>query len=145
MATGRSASVDFNANDKVHDAILSDIAEALADAGQAAERYAVTNVPVSDQAPHVRDNIKASAVDERGGLMQVDVIATSPDEPMLPIYIEFGTGIYAKGGRGRKTPWVYSPAAGVFFTTQGMHAQPFMGPAYEVGRRVAIEMAKRVG
>ena len=36
------------------------------------------------------------------------------------IYNEFGTGIYAEGGKGRKTPWRYVDEAGVGHTTHGM-------------------------
>ena len=44
-------------------------------------------------------------------------------------YIEFGTGIYATNGDGRKTPWVYTSNTGVRMWTQGMRARPFMYPA----------------
>ena len=37
-------------------------------------------------------------------------------------YVEFGTGLYAKNGNGRKTPW---------HTTAGQHPQPFLYPALE--------------
>ena len=44
-------------------------------------------------------------------------------------YLEYGTGIYAEGGKGRKTPWVYfSNKLGHFVTTSGMRAQPFIRP-----------------
>ena len=36
------------------------------------------------------------------------------------IYEEFGTGIYAQNGNGRKTPWVYTPDDGeTFYRTKG--------------------------
>jgi len=58
-------------------------------------------------------------------------------------YIEFGTGIYAEGGRGRQTPWVYlysghKGRAG-FRTTRGAHAQPFLRPAWDNGKKKVIE------
>lgn len=49
-------------------------------------------------------------------------------------YIEYGTGIYAENGNGRKTPWRYQGKGGKYagwHTTQGMHAQPFMRPAFD--------------
>jgi len=45
------------------------------------------------------------------------------------IYQEFGTGIYAEGGDGRKTPWVYPAGDGKFFWTKGNRPQPYLRPA----------------
>jgi phage gpG-like protein len=36
------------------------------------------------------------------------------------IYHEYGTGIYADNGQGRKTPWRYVDAEGKGHTTRGM-------------------------
>lgn len=48
------------------------------------------------------------------------------------IYVEFGTGIYAEDGNGRKTPWIYyDNKLNRWVFTRGMHAQPFFRPAYE--------------
>ena len=46
-------------------------------------------------------------------------------------YVEYGTGIYAEGGDGRKTPWSYKDENGVWHTTRGMKPQPFLRPAIE--------------
>ena len=46
-------------------------------------------------------------------------------------YVEFGTGIYARDGDGRKTPWVYHTADGEFHFTVGQHPQPYLEPALE--------------
>lgn len=45
------------------------------------------------------------------------------------IYVELGTGIYAEGGGGRPTPWVYQDAKGNWHYTRGNKAQPFLKPA----------------
>lgn len=45
------------------------------------------------------------------------------------IYVELGTGIYAEGGGGRPTPWVYQDAHGRWHWTRGNKAQPFLKPA----------------
>lgn len=45
------------------------------------------------------------------------------------IYQELGTGIYAEGGGGRPTPWVYQDAQGNWHWTKGNPAQPFLKPA----------------
>lgn len=58
------------------------------------------------------------------------------------IYIEFGTGIYAVKGNGRKTPWAYPDPKGrldengnpLIIWTRGMQAQPFWFPAIEIAQ-----------
>lgn len=54
------------------------------------------------------------------------------------IYVEYGTGIYAKGpggSRAKKIPWTYKdPKTEKWITTKGQHAQPFWGPAMDEGR-----------
>ena len=52
-------------------------------------------------------------------------------------YLEFGTGIYAVDGNGRKTPWVYKDAKG-FHYTHGMMSQPFMYPAFYAEKDVVF-------
>lgn len=54
-------------------------------------------------------------------------------------YVEFGTGIHAEGGKGRKTPWVYKTKRGWFFT-HGNVPQPYMRPAYEKNYKQIIAM-----
>ena len=44
-------------------------------------------------------------------------------------YVELGTGVYAEGGGGRPTPWVYQDAKGQWHWTRGNPAQPFLKPA----------------
>lgn len=52
------------------------------------------------------------------------------------IYVEYGTGIYALEGNGRKTPWVYwSEKLGRYVYTRGMKAQPYWTPAIELGSK----------
>lgn len=47
-------------------------------------------------------------------------------------YIEYGTGIYAQGGDGRKTPWTYFDEKNQeFITTIGQVPKLFMWKAYQ--------------
>lgn len=58
------------------------------------------------------------------------------------IYVEFGTGIYAKEGNGRKDPWVYFKD-GRYYFTRGMKPQPFFYPSLEVAmKHFSSEMNK---
>lgn len=52
-------------------------------------------------------------VDESQSLSRVG----SPQENA--IWEEFGTGAYAEGGKGRKTPWKYQDRKGNWYTTKG--------------------------
>jgi HK97 gp10 family phage protein len=60
------------------------------------------------------------------------------------LYVEYGTGIYAEEGNGRKTPWIYySEKLGRFVWTRGMRAQPFWNPSLEkAGDHFEREMNK---
>lgn len=46
------------------------------------------------------------------------------------VYVEYGTGIYAKNGNGRQTPWTYFDGKN-FWRTHGQKPQPYFTPAVE--------------
>lgn len=67
-----------------------------------------------------------------GGMTGVISIGSS-----YAIYVNYGTGIYAKGpggSRAKKIPWSYKGSDGKWYTTKGQHAQPFWEPAIDAGR-----------
>jgi HK97 gp10 family phage protein len=67
-------------------------------------------------------------------------------ESTYAVYNEFGTGIYAESGAGRKTPWVYRDRNGNFHRTEGMRAQPFVRPtAREDGDKCVDAIKKEFG
>ena len=45
-------------------------------------------------------------------------------------YVEYGTGIYAESGAGRKTPWVYYKD-GKFYYTHGQRPQSYMRKGFD--------------
>lgn len=58
-------------------------------------------------------------------------------------YVHNGTGIYAKDGDGRKTPWGYAAKGGKYkgyHVTRGQRPQPFLEDA-KVKSRKAVEKA----
>lgn len=57
-------------------------------------------------------------------------------------YVEYGTGLYAENGNGRKTPWVYMDDKGNYHYTRGQHPQPYMRPALEENKDKIINMIK---
>lgn len=46
-------------------------------------------------------------------------------------YVHEGTGIHAKNGNGRQTPWRYKDAQGKWHTTQGQKPNPFLQDALD--------------
>jgi HK97 gp10 family phage protein len=57
-------------------------------------------------------------------------------------FVEFGTGIYAESGRGRKTAWAYQDDKGRWWVTRGARPQPHLRPAFSDNRnriRMLIE------
>ena len=71
---------------------------------------------------NLRNNI-THVVDENG------LTAYIGTNDKYAAYVELGTGIYAEGGGGRPTPWVYQDAKGNWHYTRGNKAQPFLKPA----------------
>ena len=54
-------------------------------------------------------------------------------------YIEFGTGVFAAAGDGRKQRWSYQTADGQWHSTIGQHPQPFLQPALDNNRIQVLE------
>jgi len=52
-------------------------------------------------------------------------------ETLYAPYIEYGTGIYAEAGDGRKGGWRYKDTKGNWHFTLGMKPQPFIRPSIE--------------
>lgn len=58
-------------------------------------------------------------------------------------YVEYGTGLFAENGNGRKdVPWCYQDDEGDWHTTSGQHPQPFMRPALEENREAIVRIFK---
>lgn len=57
-------------------------------------------------------------------------------------YVEFGTGLFAEGGNGRKeVPWAYEDeATGELIWTSGQHPQPFLRPALDENREQILRI-----
>lgn len=58
-------------------------------------------------------------------------------------YIEYGTGLFAEAGNGRKkVPWNYKDDEGNWHSTSGMKPQPFMRPALDNNREKIKKILK---
>ena len=59
------------------------------------------------------------------------------------IWEEFGTGIYAVEGNGRKTPWVYVDEQGIRHVTKGKRPRRMLFSAFNSKHGTIIDLAKR--
>jgi HK97 gp10 family phage protein len=112
--------------DKVMAAVDKAITKALLTAAQAVESQAVDLAPVAREGG---GNLKSSITHK----VQGDTARVGTNVEYAP-YVEYGTGIHAEGGKGRKTPWVYRDEKGRFFKTKGMKPQPYLRPAYDANK-----------
>ena len=104
----------------VQEAFHTACLRALERCGMEAEGYAKDLVPVDTG--RLRNGIThAVAENEMAAYVGTNV--------EYGVYQELGTGIYAEGGGGRPTPWVYQDANGNWHWTAGNPAQPFLKPA----------------
>ena len=56
-------------------------------------------------------------------------------------YVEFGTGLFAEAGDGRKdVPWHYKDDEGEWHSTSGQHPKPFLRPALDENRELIIRL-----
>lgn len=70
------------------------------------------------------------------------------------VYVEFGTGIYAENGQGRKTPWLWKVESrkwanilgvkvGDMVLWRGSHPHPFMRPAWDENKNKVYDDLKK--
>ena len=56
-------------------------------------------------------------------------------------YVEYGTGLFAEGGDGRKdVPWRYQADNGNFYISTGQKPQPYMRPALDENRAQILRL-----
>ena len=89
-------------------------------------RNSITHVVVLDGTASGDITIPNGRIDVKSDGSGAVYIGT--DSEYAP-YVELGTGIYAEGGGGRPTPWVYQDAKGNWHYTRGNKAKPFLKPA----------------
>lgn len=115
--------------DKVLDRLLkitdqATIDKALGKACAIVERSAKEKAPKGDGA--LRRSITSTVRDGVG-------IVFTPLE--YAPYVEYGTGLFAEDGNGRKdVPWHYKDEKGEWHTTSGMNPSPYMRPAFNENR-----------
>lgn len=116
-------SVEITLDDKSEEVLQelnAAILRALERMGMQAEGYAGDLVPV------VTGALRNSITHNVDTAQKKVYIGTNMDYAM---YVELGTGIYAEGGGGRPTPWVYQDEEGNWHHTRGKEPRPFLRPA----------------
>lgn len=101
--------------DEIISAMKEQITAALEAIGADASSTAAEYVPIDTG--NLKNSI-AYAVDENTVYVGTNV--------EYAVYHELGTGIYAEGGGGRQTPWVYTDRDGVSHVTRGVRARHFL-------------------
>ena len=132
--------IKFEGLDKIIDKIedfddVREMTSAMQDACNLVEGAAKDKAPKDTGA--LRRSI-TSKVEVTGS--EIDGIVFTPLE--YAPYVEYGAGMYASNGNGRKTPWVYMDDKGNYHYTRGQHPQPYMRPALEENKDKIINIIK---
>lgn len=125
---------------KFKDDILDQVREIIQNTGLILFNQAVSLAPVAEiDGGNLKNSISFDSSTD--GLSCTVHVGAS-----YAIYVEYGTGIYAVGGDGRKTPWVYwSDKLNRWVWTRGMEAQPFWNPSIDQARRYFLKEMRRLG
>lgn len=116
--------------------LLDEVSDVVYETARLIQTEAKALAPVDDGS--LRDSIEMKMIGKYNAIVTVGV--------HYAIYVEYGTGIYAEKGNGRKTPWTYySAKLGRYVKTEGMKAQPFWGPAVDAGRDYFMKEMRRLG
>lgn len=120
MATYKFAGIEvkYNYSKEVLAALKNAKVRGLKACGERAVKYARDLVPVDTSA--LKNSINSA--------VEGNDVYIGTNTPYAP-YIEFGTGQYAEGGGGRKTPWVYTDGKGNTHMTNGYKPHPYLRPA----------------
>ena len=130
--------IKFEGLDKIIDKIedfddVREMTSAMQDACNLVEGAAKDKAPKDTGA--LRRSIK-SKVEVTGNTIEGIVFTPLEYAP----YVEYGTGLFAENGNGRKTPWVYMDDKGNYHYTRGQHPQPYMRPALEENKDEIIQI-----
>lgn len=100
---------------------------------------AIENAPKAEIGGGGLKNSIESRVERRGNEIEGTVFTPVHYAP----YQEYGTGLFAVNGDGRKTGWAYEdPKTGEIVFTRGNRPHPFMGPALRDNREAVLQVFK---
>ena len=120
--------------DKIDD--IKPLTQAMYDACDTVESAAKEKAPKDTGA--LRRSI-TSKVEVTGGGIEGIVFTPLEYAP----YVEYGTGLFAENGNGRKTGWAYKDEkTGETIWTRGQHPQPYLRPALEENKEAINKIFK---
>ena len=111
-------------SDKAKKALLDAVTKGVTKAVEYVESQAVLNAPVDSGA-------LSQSIDHSVDTTTKEVNGEVGTNSEYAIYQEFGVGIHAENGQGRKDSWTYQKPNGEWVTTSGFKAQPFLRPAFK--------------
>lgn len=118
------------------DRMTNGIEEQMLEAAQFVESVAREKAPKDTGA--LKGSIESKV--ERNGNVITGIVFTPVE---YAPYQEFGTGLFAVNGDGRKTGWAYEdPKTGEKVWTRGNRPHPFMGPALRENKDVILQFLK---
>jgi len=109
----------------------------VSEGGQAIRTEMASRAPV--RLGNLKGSIQVETFVEDG----IPTSETGPTAEYAP-YVEYGTGIYAADGSGRKTPWRYKDEEGKWHVTSGQEAQPFAEPGFQAAKPQIDRLAERL-
>jgi HK97 gp10 family phage protein len=121
-------SVDYQPNLKLPELYNLALNRALTAVGIFVEGEAVENITNNRNVDTGRLRASINYQVKRDAEKGVCQIGTNVE---YGFFIEYGTGIYAESGLGRKTPWSYQRSDGRWITTAGFTPSPFLRPALD--------------
>ena len=77
----------------------------------------------------VDEGVLRASITSETEVTETEIIGRIGSNEEYAPYVHNGTGIYAKDGNGRKTPWIYQIKSGRrrgYYHTVGQRAQPFL-------------------
>ena len=135
-------SVKLTVKDYTKD-VLADIQrqglQFVSEGGQAIRTEMASRADGSVRTGNLRASIQTETFVEDG----IPTSETGPTAEYAP-YVEYGTGIYAADGSGRKTPWRYKDEEGKWHVTSGQEAQPFAEPGFQAAQPQIKRLAERI-
>ena len=114
MANISTIEIKNDMTKEVLEAMKSQVLLGMEACGMEAEGYAKADTPVDTG--RLRNSI-AHKVEDNGENGATLYVGSNVE---YALYHEYGTGIYAENGMGRKTPWAYTDDKGVRHVTRGV-------------------------
>ena len=129
---------DFiKAVDRFEEMYVNAVKRVVAETATLIQTQAQALAPVDDGTLRKSIDIKFSD----GGLKAEIIVGV-----FYGVFVEYGVGIYAENGNGRKDGWVYfSEKLNRYVFTMGNRPQPFFRPSFEKGMRYFVQEMNKLG